>query len=155
MYRIGILLVVGVMLAAVGVSVDATNPSTVRRETISGVAVAYTNGRCSNSYAPWALVVHTPNRNDDRVEYIQVNFSYPCGRAPNWVSRGPGEQKFRVTRNKRCDRVLEQYFEAESSGTKKQVPIWHAVRGEEKETLPFGQVLPCYDSLDYPVKPVI
>jgi len=35
------------------------------------------------------------------------------------------------------------------------IPIWKYLPGEEGEKLPFGQVVPCYRSVDLPLVPVV
>jgi hypothetical protein len=70
-------------------------------------------------------------------------------------------QKFRLIRDKDSDRVLEEFMGPgdESTGQKtnhdSSFPIWKRLPGTEQEKLPFGQVVPGYQSLDLPLQPVL
>ena len=127
---------------------------TERRETLTGRLVAFTNvAPCNTGYVSWVGIVYMPGHKDQRVAYAALQFSYPCERVPDWLTGPVTERRFRVTREKACDHVLEKDVPVESkSGEVRLVPIWRMVAGAENEELPYGQFVPCYWSLDYPVR---
>lgn len=87
-------------------------------------------------------------------EFIRVDFTLPCGKSLEWMSSKPSVQKFRLIRQKECDSALSGSVDKESQENP-ILPIWEYPPGAEHERLPFGQVLPCYRSLDLPLIPVV
>jgi hypothetical protein len=100
------------------------------------------------------MVIHVQKPKDIRTEFIRVDFTLPCGKSPEWMPARPSIQKFRLVRKKDCDAVLERFMKVESNQAA-AVPIWKYIPGEEHQALPFGQVAPCYRSIDLPFAPVV
>jgi hypothetical protein len=72
------------------------------------------------------------------------------------ASSKPSVQDFRLRREQDADSVLREFFDCgKSSAPCPQWPIWKRVPGAEQETLPFGQVVPNYRSVDLPLAPVV
>lgn len=125
-----------------------------RHETISGRVVAYSGiPTCLNGNGYWSIVIRVQKPKDGASEFVLVDFSLPCGKSPEWVSTKPSVQKFRLSRQKDCDSVLKESTTAEHEQDL-VVPIWNYPPGAEHEKLPFGQLLPCYRSVDLPLAPV-
>jgi hypothetical protein len=87
-------------------------------------------------------------------KFIQVDFSLPCGKFPEWWSSKPTVQKFHLTRQRNCDQVLARNVGEEQSKAP-PMPLWKFTLGSEHEALPFGEVVPCYNSVDLLQAPVL
>jgi hypothetical protein len=133
-------------------AVSAPRP---RHETITGLVVAYTMvPSCLNGNGYWEMVIRVHQSKAIRSEFVRVVFSLPCGTTPDWVSAEPLMRKFRLERNQDCDGVLERFMATEP----KQgltIPLWKQPPGAEHVTLPFGQTIPCYRSVDMPLAPAL
>ena len=131
---------------------SASNP---RRETILGRVVAYSSSpACLNGHGYWSMVIRVQQPKDNRSEFIRVDFSLPCDKSPEWVSAKPSIQKFHLFRQKDCDAILEEFMDTEPK-QHSAIPIWRHPPGAELDTLPFGQPVPCYRSIDLPLIPVV
>lgn len=126
-----------------------------RHETILGRVVAYSGAlACLNGNGYWSMLIRLQRPKGDQSDFIRVDFTLPCDKSPEWVSAKPAIQKFRLSRQKDCDAVLEEFFD---SVPKKNSPLqrWTYPPGGEHDSLPFGQVVPCYRSVDLPLAPVV
>jgi len=127
-----------------------------RHETILGRVVAYSSfAACLNRNGYWSVIIRFQRAKDIRSEFIRVDFTLPCDKSPEWVSAKPSIQKFRLFRQKDCDAVLAEFMNSERKQDFLAIPIWSRPPGAEQDTLPFGQVVPCYRSVDLPVAPVV
>ena len=131
---------------------------------ISGRIVAYSDVEplaCLNGNAYWSMIIHVQNAKDAQAEFVRVRFSLPCGETPKWLSARQSERRFRLIRDKDSDEVLDEFvnFVEQSTGAKakpaQSLPIWKYPPGAEKEKLPFGRVVPAYQSVDLPLAPVV
>lgn len=123
-------------------------------ETIVGQVAAYSASlECFSGTGYWSVIIRVQGPKDSRPKFIRVDFNLPCEKSPAWVSAKPKVQKFRVYRNKQCDEVLKKSMEVEQ---KREIalPMWRYPPGATHERLPFGEVVPCYYSLDVPLAPV-
>jgi hypothetical protein len=151
-------------------SISALSAPRPRHETISGRVVAYSYWLgCLNGNGYWSMVIRVRQSKNILSEFIRVDFSLPCDTSPESVSAKLSIQKFRLFRQKDCDAVLEgstvetpkqePAMQLESTdGAIKQVPnilFWKYLPGTEHVALPFGQVLPCYRSIDLPMAPAL
>jgi hypothetical protein len=126
-------------------SISASPAARPHVETISGRVVAYSGAlECLNGNAYWSMVIRVSHPKDPRSEYIRVDFSLPCDKSPEWLSTKLPIQKFHLFRQKDCDAPLEE-----------TIPAWKNPPGVEQITLPFGQVIPCYRSIELPLTPVV
>ena len=126
-----------------------------RLETILGRVIAYSSfPACLNGNGYWSMIIRQRSK-DIRSEFIRVDFTLPCDKSPEWVSAKPSIQKFRLFRQKDCDAVLAEFMNSERKQDFLAIPIWSRPPGAEQDTLPFGQVVPCYRSVDLPVAPVV
>ena len=136
-------------------SSTTSSASNLQHETILGRVVGYSSSpACLNGNAYWSMVIRVQGSNGNRSEFIRVDFSLPCDKSPEWVSGKPSIQKFRLLRQKDCDAVLKEFMDIESK-QHSAIPIWRHPLGEELDSLPFDQVIPCYRSIDLPLKPVV
>ena len=120
-----------------------------------GRVVAYSGAlACLNGNGHWSMIIRVQQPKDKRSKLIRVDFSLPCDKSPEWVSGKPSIQKFRLFRQKDCDAVLGEFMKTEPKQDA-AIPIWKHPPGAERETLPFGQVVPCYRSVDLPLVPVV
>jgi hypothetical protein len=155
-----VFLLMGILISA---GLAFSEPSS-RIETIAGRIVAFSNGlTCLNGNAYWSILIHVQDRATDvQSHLIEVRFSLPCDRSPEWINRKSSLQKFRLTRDREADSVLKEFIDcaAESrSGHMPEpcphAPIWKRVPSAEDEKLPFGQRVPSYRSVDLPLTPVV
>lgn len=134
-----------------------------RAEVISGRVVAYTGALvCLNGNAYWSMVIHTEPRKNTSSRFVLVQFSLQCGKPAESVLSNPSIQKFHLIRQSSCDEVLKEHidFHSQEQADGKPVqniglPIWKFIPGNERFTLPFGEVLPCYYSVELPLVPVL
>jgi len=112
---------------------------------------------CLNGNSSWSMVIRVQHPKDIGSQFIRVDFSLPCGKSPEWASGKPSPQKFRLRRERDCDTVLEKFrdFRDEETKHNEAVPIWKYPADAEHDPLPFGQILPCYRSIDLPLIPVV
>src|ERR1700731_1195731 len=131
-------------------SMSALSAPRPKHETISGRVAAYsTTPTCLNGNGYWSMVIRVQRPKEQGSEFIRVDFSLPCDKSPEWVSAKPSTQKFRLFRQKDCDAVLVGSMDGEPT-EKLAMPIWKYPPGTEHDALPFGQVVPCYRSVDLP-----
>ena len=100
------------------------------------------------------MIIRLQKPKDAHSEFVRVDFSLPCKESPEWVSTQPSIQKFHLFREKSCDAVLERSLHVEPPQDL-DLPMWHHPPGMEHESLPFDQVIPCYRSVDLPLRPVV
>ena len=137
------------------ISISALFAARQRQETILGQAVAYSVFPvCTNGNWYWSMVIHVERPKDIRSTFIRVDFSLPCDKSPEWVSAKPSVQKFHLYRQKDCDGVLQQFMNVEPKQSI-DTPNWKHPPGTENESLPFGQIVPCYHSIDLPLRPIL
>jgi hypothetical protein len=124
-------------------------------ETVSGRIVAYSGAlTCLNGNGYWSMVIRIQQPQNGHSKFIRVDFSLPCEKSPEWVSTKSTIQKFRLVRQKDCDAVLSGSVDEEPTQNP-SMPMWKYTPGTKHEELPFGQVLPCYRSIDLPLVPVV
>src|SRR5580704_4537782 len=71
-------------------SVSAFSAPRAKVESVSGRIVAYADPlTCLNGNAYWSMIIHVQDPSDPHSEFIQVSFSLPCGRAPEWLNAKP------------------------------------------------------------------
>jgi hypothetical protein len=151
-------------LVAILVSTSLAFPKpSPKIETMTGQIVAYSNGlACLNGNAYWSMLIHVQDHATDPSQFVEVRFSLPCNKSPEWITRKPPLQKFRLTRDQDSDSVLKEFMdcgaESPSGHTSQpcpQIAMWKRVPGAEVEKLPFGQRVPSYRSVDLPLAPVV
>jgi hypothetical protein len=142
----------------------AFSESSSNVETIAGRVVAYSSGLvCLNGNAYWSMLIHVQEHaTDSAAEFVEVRFSLPCNKSPEWLTHKSSVQKFRLTRTHDVDSVLREFLDCgaeSSSGHTPEpctpVPMWKRVPSTEHEKLPFGQPVPSYRSIDLPLVPVV
>jgi hypothetical protein len=143
------------LLCFVCVGASTVSAPRPRQETITGRVVAYSGALiCTNGNGYWSMIIRDQRPKDSRSEFIRVDFSLPCDKSPEWISSRPLIQKFRLYRQKDCDAVLGEFTGTEPKKDS-AIPMWKHPPGAELDTLPFGEVLPCYRSIDLPLMPVV
>jgi hypothetical protein len=154
-----VLLLMGMLIST---SPAFSEPS-AKAETMAGRIVAYSSGlTCMNGNAYWSMLIHLQDHTDVPSQFVEVRFSLPCNKTPEWLTRKSSLQKFRLTRDQDADSLLKEFMdcatESPSSHTPEpcpHVPMWRLVPGAEAEKLPFGQRVPSYRSVDLPLAPVV
>jgi hypothetical protein len=144
-------------------SLAYSDPSS-KIETMAGRIVAYSKGlMCLNGNAYWSMLIHVQDHATDvPAQFIEVRFSLPCNKSPEWLTRKSSLRNFRLTHDQDADSVLKEFIdcatESPSGHTSEpcpHVPMWKRVPGAEHEKLPFGQRVPGYSSVDLPLTPVV
>jgi len=143
----------------------AFSESPSKIETMAGRIVAYSNGlACLNGNSYWSMLIHLQDHaKDSPSQFVEVRFSLPCNKSPEWLPRKSSPQTFRLTRTQDGDSVLKEFIdfcgvESASSHTPEpcsHVPVWKRVPDAEREKLPFGERVPSYRSIDLPLVPVL
>jgi hypothetical protein len=94
--------------------------------------------------------------------FVEVSFSHPCDKSPEWLARKSSLQRFRLTRDQDADSFMKEFIgcvvESHSGYGPEpcsHLPMWKLVPGAELEELPFGQRVPNYRSVDLPHAPVV
>ena len=124
-------------------------------ETFVGQVAAYSASlECFSGTNYWSVIIRVHGSKDSLSKFIRVDFSLPCQESPAWVSAKPKVQNFRLYRNKECDEVLKESREIEQK-REVVIPMWQYPAGTTHERLPFGEVVPCYYSVDLPLAPVL
>jgi len=150
------------ILCLTAASLSASSARSEKVERLSGLIVAYTDTpMCLNGNAYWAMIIRVqPNRNAT-AEFIEVDFSLPCDKSPEWLLTRQAVRKFRLVRQKGCDSELTEFNLVldQPSGGKPipypDWPVWDHPPGAADVKLPYGRVLRCYRSLDLPLAPVL
>lgn len=135
-----------------------------RIETVTGKIVAYSNGlACLNGNSYWSILIQVQDHAPDVLsQFVEVRFSLPCNKSPEWITRKSFPRKFRLTRDHDTDAVLREFMDCgteppsgHTSGPCPNVAMWKRVPGAELEKLPFGQRVPSYRSADLPLVPLV
>src|SRR5580658_1178763 len=121
---------------------------------MTGQIVAYSGGlACLNGNAYWSMLIHVQDHTTDiPSQFVEVRFSLPCNKSPEWFTRKSAPQKFRLTRDQDADSVLKEFMdctESPSDHTPEPCPhiaLWKRVPGAELEKLPFEQRVRSYRS---------
>src|ERR1017187_5645100 len=128
-------------------------------KTVSGRVIAYsTSLLCLNGNKYMSMIVHIQPTKSIPAEFVQVDFSLPCDKSADWLSTPQSTQRFRLSPISDSDDVLEEFikFTDEGGSTRStDVPLWKRPPETESETLPFGKVLPHYQSACLPLVPVV
>ena len=126
--------------------------------------MAYSNGLvCLNGNAYWSMLIHVQDHGSNvPSQFVEVKFSLPCNKSPEWLIHKSSLKTFRLTRDQDADSVLNELIdcgtESLSGHTPEpcpHAPMWKRVPSAEHEKLPFGQRVPCYRSVDLPLAPVV
>jgi hypothetical protein len=132
-------------------------------EVISGRIIAYSAiPLCLNGNAYWSMVIRSEPSSETPARFVQIDFSYPRKESPQSVLGNSSIQKFHLIRQQKLDSALEETIEIsqqESAGGKpaptSKIARWIYLQGTESFELPFGEVLPRYQSTDLPHAPVL
>jgi hypothetical protein len=133
-------------------------------ETMTGQIVAYSKGlACLNGNAYWSMLIHVRDYPTDvQSQFVEVRFSLPCNKSPEWLTRKPPLQKFRLSRDQDSDAVLKEFMDCSAESLSghtsepcPQIAMWKLVPGAEVKKLPFGQRVPSYRSVDLHLAPVV
>ena len=141
-------------------STYAVSAGRTQHETVSGQIAAYRiPWGCINGNEYWSMVIHVPHPKAGHSEFVRVDFSLPCGKSAEWIFTRSTIQTFHLIRQKDCDGQLDEFDKLINTETKQTstipVPVWKRPPGAENETLPFGQIVPCYRSVDLPLMPAV
>ena len=155
-----VFLLMGILIST---SLAFSEPSS-KVETMAGRIVAYSDGlTCLNGNAYWSMLIHVQDHATDvPSQFVEVGFSVPCNKSPEWLTRKSSLQKFRLTRDQDADSVLKEFIDCATESPNghtpescPHVPMWKLVPNAEYEKLPFGKRVPSYRSVDLPLAPVV
>ncbi len=136
-------------------------PESSKVETVVGRIVAYSDGlTCLNGNAYWSMLIRVENHAPDTPpQFVEVRFSLPCDKQPEWLNRKSSPRKFRLRRDQGADSVLKEFMDCGPEPPSGQpclhIPMWKRVPGAKPATLPFGKRVPSYLSVDLPLTPVL
>ena len=157
-------LATGFLLAILISATLAFSEPSPKIETMTGKIVAYSNGLvCLNGNSYWSMLIQVQDHAPDvPSQFVEVRFSLPCNKSPEWITRKSSLRKFRLTRDHDADAVLKESMdcstESPSGHTSEPCPhvaMWKRVPGAELEKLPFGQRVPSYRSVELSLAPVV
>jgi hypothetical protein len=124
-------------------------------KTISGQVIAYSvSPACLNGSGYWSVLIYVEHYKNQDAQRIRVDFSLLCGKDAEWISSSPMVKSFRLVRDKDADVVLSGCLQEECQQNQ-TLPIWKRPPAVDPHTLPFGQKLPSYRSVDLPMAPVV
>ena len=130
-----------------------------KAEIIWGQIVAYSDTPlCLNRNTYWHMLIRVEgHENSSSAKFIDVHFSSPCKKFPEWLNHKSSVQKFRVIREQPAETMVQKYRDCSDSANVNcpQLPIWKPIPGAEDEKLPFGHLVPSYRSLDLPLVPLV
>jgi hypothetical protein len=129
-------------------------------KTVSGRIVAYSYSmlnQCLNGNKYLSMIVHIQPTRSIPAQFVQVDFSLPCDKSPDWLSTAQSMQKFRLSPVPDSDEVLEEFMKFTDGGSTRStdVPLWKRPPGTETETLPFGSIVTHYQSADLSLAPIV
>jgi hypothetical protein len=87
-------------------------------------------------------------------QLVRVDFSPPCDKFPERISTNPLVKSFRLIRDKNADAVLSGCLQDECKQNQ-SLPIWKRPATGNHDSLPFGQMLPSYRSVNPPMSPLV
>lgn len=112
-----------------------------------------------NGNGYWSVLIRVEQPKNLTSQLVRVDFSLPCDKSPEWVSTKPVVKSFRLVRDKNADAALlgclQEKCEKSPQVQNQSLPIWKRPIGGNDETLPFGEILPSYRSVDLPLVPVV
>ena len=155
-----VFLLIGILVTARPAFPDPSS----RIEKLAGRIVAYSGGlTCLNGNAYWSVLIHVQEQAADAPSrFVEVEFSLPCDKSPEWITHKSSLQQFRLTRSQAPDSVLKEFMECRAESPRSSAPepcphfpIWKRIPGAEDEKLPFGQRVSSYRSVDLPLVPVL
>src|ERR1035441_2099797 len=110
-----ILLILGLAFMCAGTASARSSRFSAHYKTVSGRVVAYsTFNLCLNGNAYWSMIVHTQPSKSIPAEFVQVDFSLPCGKSADWLSTPQSTQRFRLAPISDSDDVLEEFIKFRS-----------------------------------------
>jgi len=150
------------VLCFIFVGVSALSFPRHRAKAVSGQVIAYSGfPGCLNGNGYWSMVIRVQTPKDISSTFVRVEFSLPCDKSAGSILVNPSTQKFHLFRQQECDEVLKERWDIKKeskdgeTGQDPEFPLWTYLPGNERFTLPFGQVLPCYYSAELPLVPVL
>lgn len=126
--------------------------------------MAFSQGlACLNGNTYWSMLIHVQRHaTDGPSQFVEVRFSLPCNKLPEWSTHKSSQQKFRLIRTPGADSVLNEFIDCDTDAPSghtpepcSHMPMWKRVPNTEEEKLPFGQRVPSYQSADMPLVPVV
>jgi len=128
--------------------------------TITGRVFAYSGAlTCLNGNGYWSVLIRVEQPKNLNSQLVRVDFSLPCDKSPEWVSTKPVVKSFRLVRDKNADAALLgcllEKCDKNQQLQNQLLPIWRRPVGGNDKTLPFGEILPTYRSVDLPLAPVV
>ncbi|MGB0065189.1 MAG: hypothetical protein WBP85_12150 [Terracidiphilus sp.] len=133
---------------------------------VSGRIVAYNSGiGCVNGNVGWWVVLRAQKVKQEANRFVLLYFTQPCGVSPDQLIGNSMVRRYRLTRDKEEDAVLNEYVACliDSKPPKPcppgdpmtHTPIWERTPGAEDVPLPFGSRLLGYRSPDLPWVPLL
>ena len=103
------------------------------------------------------MLIRVQQRTGAPPRFIEVKFSLPCAKYPEWLDRKASVQTFRLKRLQDADSLVKEFYDCSPDSGEKclHLRVWKPTPGTEDEKLPFGQWVPTYRSLDLPLTPVV
>jgi len=128
-------------------------------KSFNGDAVAFSGAETALNGIVWADVLIVKSKGvKSPQELVIVQLSVPESEWDHWLSEISSVHNFRVRRAKIKEEELvehEHFIDKESGAKIGEYPVWHMLTGNEMMKIPFGKRIPVYDSLDWPVRPVL
>jgi hypothetical protein len=137
--------------------------------TISGSIVAYANSiSCMNGGLIWTSIIKLEDPAAGSGGYALMAFGTDCLSEPKWLQGKSKARQFEVVESDSCKpipRGTDADGPDERASTKRgsdttgleQIPgpYWNYLKDADRNAVPFGKKVPCYESVQYPVRPVM
>jgi hypothetical protein len=110
-----------------------------------------------NGFVHTEIIVQVSQPTNLKSQFILVRLSMPEDKYEKWIDSLSSLHSFRVQRKKAWDEPLNQCFPIRniSSGSEDMISRWHLMSGHEDVQLPFNKSIMTFESLDWPVIPVL
>jgi hypothetical protein len=143
-----------VIVVLLGAYVNASD----RSQTIEGVAVAFSSSHIIyNGYVHADVLIAKSHNGKPQNKIICVSLSVKAAEWLDWIAVISSVKQFHVrpANRKEIEVIEHNYLIDEATGVSKEFPYWKILSEGENIQIPYGQKVPTYDSLDWPVRPVI
>jgi hypothetical protein len=132
-----------------------------KKITIKGNVVAVSGAHSLtifNGFVYPEIIIRVDEPKNLRSQFVRVILSIRAEQYQKWMASLPTSHSFRTIRQKLKDGLLTRsipLLDASSGKEMGRMPAWNNLPGFEKIQLPFDKPVMAFESIDWPVMPVI